>query len=99
MNHFKSILLALILGFVSVTGWASPIDINTATAEQFASTMKGVGPNKAQAIVQHRAQHGPFKHIEELTQVRGIGKKTIEVNRTVITVHVGDSSSSSQSTQ
>ncbi len=99
MTNLKSVLLALILGLVSATGWASPIDINTATAEQFAATMKGVGPNKAQAIVQYREQHGPFKRVEELTQVRGIGKKTIEVNKTVITVNMEADPSGSQTSQ
>ena len=99
MTHFKSILFAIVLGLVSFAGWASPIDINTATAEQFAATMKGVGPNKAQAIVRYRDQHGPFKRIEELTQVRGIGEKTIEINRGTIMVKMDTAPSTAPATQ
>lgn len=84
LNYF---LLAIFAFLLSInTGWAAAIDINTADAEQIASVMKGVGTNKAEAIVLYRQQHGPFRSVDDLSLVRGIGKKTIEINRDVIMV-------------
>lgn len=50
------------------------IDINTADAEQLVK-LKGVGPVLAQRIIEHREQNGPFKSIDEIKNVRGIGEK------------------------
>ena len=54
---------------------AAPVDVNTASAKQIAKSLKGVGLNKAAAIVQFRNDNGPFTSIDELKQVRGIGSK------------------------
>lgn len=56
------------------------ININTASAETLASELKGVGKSKAQAIVAYRNQHGPYKTIGEITDVKGIGKGILERN-------------------
>ena len=56
------------------------ININTANAEQLAQ-LSGVGPAKAAAIVDYRDTNGPFKSVDELAQVRGIGEATIDKNR------------------
>lgn len=50
------------------------LDINNATVEQL-QTLKGIGPAKAQAIVEDRELKGNFKHIEDLKRVKGIGEK------------------------
>lgn len=52
------------------------IDVNTATAEEL-DALPGIGPVKAQAIVDWRTQHGPFRYPEDLIRVRGIGEKTL----------------------
>lgn len=53
------------------------IDINTATAEEFAG-LKGIGKKKAEAIVKLREkQGGKFSSVEDLLKVKGIGKKTL----------------------
>lgn len=49
-----------------------PIDINTAGPEEL-QDLKGIGPALAQRIVDYRAEHGPFRNIEELKNVSGIG--------------------------
>ncbi len=54
------------------------ININTATAEELAEGLKGVGPAKADAIIQFRELHGAFKTIEDLKQVSGIGDAMAE---------------------
>ena len=55
---------------------AAPIDINTAD-EASLKTLQGLGPAKAKAIVAYRQQHGPFKNLDELEKVPGIGKKNL----------------------
>ncbi|MFT9848601.1 helix-hairpin-helix domain-containing protein [Aneurinibacillus sp. REN35] len=61
------------------------VDLNTATVEQL-QTIPGIGPRKAEAIVQYREEHGPFKTIDSLTGVAGIGAKTVEKMRAGIFV-------------
>lgn len=60
---------------------AGPVNINTADAETISAELKGVGLAKAQAIVAYRKQNGPFKTRAELTAVKGIGARTVEINR------------------
>ncbi|MGI0115177.1 ComEA family DNA-binding protein [Zooshikella sp. RANM57] len=57
------------------------ININTATAEQIADVLVGVGPSKAQAIVEYREEFGAFGSLDEVEQVKGIGKKTLDKNK------------------
>ncbi|WJV63676.1 helix-hairpin-helix domain-containing protein [Pectobacteriaceae bacterium CE70] len=56
------------------------VNINTATAEQLATIMNGVGLKKAQAIVTYREQNGPFTQIEQLQEVPGIGAALVGRN-------------------
>lgn len=56
------------------------ININTASAEELAQQLKGVGLSKAKAIVAYREQHGPFTEVAQLTEVKGIGQRTLELN-------------------
>jgi len=77
----RTALLCLLL--VSFGALAN-VNINTADAPTIAKELKGIGDKKAQAIVNYRKQHGPFKTIESLTEVKGIGLKTVEKNRSLI---------------
>lgn len=63
-----------------------PVDINQADAETLSRVMDGIGPKKAQAIIDYRNQHGPFHTIDELTRVKGIGAGTLSRNRGRIAV-------------
>jgi len=84
MTSIKHLICALVLA-VSLVGLAAadtaPVNINTATAEQISTALNGVGPSKAQAIVDYRELHGAFADIDELVNVRGIGLATVERNR------------------
>jgi competence protein ComEA len=66
---------------------AAPIDLNRATAEEL-QQLPGVGPVTSQRIVAARAA-GPFKTVDELRRVSGIGAKTLEKLRPFITVGSG----------
>ncbi len=73
-------LLVSLLFLVALTGGvvaaAEKVNINTASVEEFV-TLKGIGPAKAKTIVEYRKENGPFKTIEQLAEVRGIGPKTL----------------------
>jgi len=60
---------------------AGPVDVNTADASTLARELDGIGLSKAQAIVEYRKEHGPFKGPEDLARVKGVGDKTVERNR------------------
>lgn len=93
MKNIKQVLLAIILAMVSFAAWAVPVDINHADAETLAAELTGVGAAKAQAIVAYRETNGPFRRVDDLTKVKGIGVKTVEKNRSnlVIETHKTDS--------
>jgi len=55
------------------------VDINTASAAELA-TLPGIGDSKAKAIVEYRAAD-PFRSVEDLKKVKGIGDKTFEALR------------------
>lgn len=76
--------LVLVLGIGNAAFAADPVDVNTATAEQLAEALNGVGESKAEAIVEYREANGPFTHIDELINVRGIGMATVDKNRDMI---------------
>ena len=56
------------------------VSINSASADDLARAMNGVGLKKAQAIVGYRDEYGPFKTIDDLKQVPGIGSALVERN-------------------
>lgn len=52
------------------------LDLNTATVAEL-DALPGVGPGRAQAIVNYRTQSGPFRAVDDLLKVKGIGDKTL----------------------
>jgi competence protein ComEA len=63
---------------------AKKININQASVEEIA-VLKNIGPKYAERIVQYRETNGPFKSPEDLMKVKGIGSKTLELNKELIT--------------
>lgn len=53
------------------------VAINIATKEEI-ETIVGIGPTKAESIIRYREQKGPFKKLEDLLEVEGIGEKSLE---------------------
>nr|WP_243645831.1 helix-hairpin-helix domain-containing protein [Reinekea marinisedimentorum] len=62
------------------------VDINKDSAEKMSDLLNGVGPKKAQAIVDYRDANGPFLSADELANVPGIGSATVNKNREAIVV-------------
>ncbi|MFP8966185.1 ComEA family DNA-binding protein [Pokkaliibacter sp. CJK22405] len=85
MKGLRFLLAGISLAFSSLS-FAAPVDINTATAQELAQALTGIGEKKAQAIVEWRTAHGSFSSVEELTQVKGIGQATVEQNRDNLTL-------------
>lgn len=75
----KALLLSLCL-FAANAFANEVVNINTADAQTLSRVLVNVGPAKAQAIIDYREQNGPFKSVEELANVRGIGLATVERN-------------------
>jgi len=85
MKLLKKGLLVLLLAMASpMAALAAPVNVNTADAETISNALQGIGMAKAQAIVEYRETHGPFKSLDDLTLVKGIGERTVEINRSDI---------------
>ena len=80
-NLSQSLLVLLFAVALPLAANAGPVDINTADAATISAELQGVGMSKAQAIVDYRKSHGPFKSYDDLTLVKGIGVRTVEINR------------------
>ncbi len=81
----KSLLTFILTGLFCMACWAADlVNVNTASAEELAAALKGVGATKAAAIIEYRNANGKFMHIDELVNVKGIGIRTVDINREVI---------------
>ena len=61
------------------------VDINTADAKLL-ETLPGIGETRAEAIIHHREEHGPFKRVDDIVAVPGIGSATLEGLRDLVEV-------------
>ena len=78
--------LLLAFAFALWSGAAlAALNLNTATKEELIA-LPGIGPAKAQAILDYRNAHGSFKSVEELKDVKGIGAKRFEKLKGELTV-------------
>ena len=80
---FRALVLALVT-HCSVA-FAASVNINTASHDELVA-LSGIGPAKAQAIIDYRKAHGPFKSVDDLKNVKGIGAKRLEKLRGEISV-------------
>jgi len=81
----KSLVTLLVTGLFSIWAWAvQPVNINSASAEEIAEALKGIGLSKAEAIVNYRSENGQFKHVDELVNVNGTGIRPVDINREYI---------------
>ena len=64
------------------------VNLNTASVEEL-TALPGIGPSYAKRIVDYREKNGPFKKVEDLLNVQGIGEKTFEKLRDRVTISSG----------
>ena len=81
MKKLSNLLIVIYILLSSSLAFSAPVNINTADATTIAINIKGVGVKKAQAIIQYRKTNGPFKRVDDLVKVKGIGAKLLEKNR------------------
>jgi len=84
----KSLITAVALAIVALPAlsFAGQVNINTADAETISAELNGIGLSKARAIVEYRKKHGPFRSVDDLSLVKGIGERTVEKNRADILI-------------
>ena len=88
MHPLKAFLLGFLFALAIMPPMAhadTAININTASRQELRE-LDGIGAVRAEAIVSYRLENGPFLRIEDITNVHGIGQKTLDANRTRITV-------------
>jgi len=83
----KKLLFGLLVAIfmLGAQAWAAvTVNINTASSQQL-QQVQGIGPKTAALIVAYRDEHGTFKSVDDLLQVKGIGEKTLEKIRDELT--------------
>ncbi len=85
MKLFPKIVAVMLLSILGSV-FAGQVNINTADAETISTELNGIGLAKAKAIVAYRTKHGPFRSVDDLSLVKGIGERTVEKNRQDIRV-------------
>jgi competence protein ComEA len=85
-----SLLLTVVLMAPPLLALPAVVNINSADVETLATQLKGIGSAKAAAIVEYREKFGPFKEVEDIVLVKGIGWKMMEANRELIRLRDDD---------
>jgi competence protein ComEA len=81
-NAIRTLVQGLIVSLLPMgAALAGPVNLNSADAATLAKELDGIGPAKAQAIIEFRQKNGPFKSPEDLLKVDGIGERVLEQNR------------------
>lgn len=88
-----ALALATFAAGVAVAAGQPLLDINRADGTMIAAALTGIGPVKAQAIVDYRDVNGPFSSLDELQNVPGIGSSTLERIRGLLTLEQAGSDS------
>ena len=90
MITLRHLIPCAVLLMAAAVHAGEPVDIKTANAEALAEAIDGVGIKKARDIVTYRQKNGPFESVDELIEVSGIGRQTVDGSRENLTVKNGD---------
>ena len=85
MDILRKCIFAILLSLPVLLYAGQPININTADKELL-MTIKGVGEKRAEAIIAYRKQNGPFKSVDQLAKIKGLGQYFVDTNRDVLIV-------------
>jgi len=85
----QTLILFCCLTASLVVSASEVVDINRASAATMIENWKGIGEVKANAIVAYRKKNGPFKSIDDLTNVKGIGEGLLKNNRKLMSTNRG----------
>ena len=96
ISSSRIFLLGLAMLLTGSMLFAGPVNINTADAATLSRELKGIGMKRAQAIIEYRQKHGPFRTVDELALVKGIGPAAIAKNRDMIRTDVGQTPKGAQ---
>lgn len=102
LKYFRNVIVAVLFpvvfsfAFIS-QAHATQVDINTADAATLAQSINGIGPSKAQAIVDYRDANGPYATLDDLVKVQGIGFKTLDRIREFVIVAPASASAAASS--
>ncbi len=99
MKTLGKVILATAILLGASQSYAAPVNVNTADAATLAQNINGIGPKKAQAIVNYRKQNGPFKSVDDLVKVKGIGLKIVEKNKADLLFDTTESGKAVRSTK
>jgi competence protein ComEA len=83
---YKAVLV--VAGLMVLPAFAA-VNLNTATQSEL-EAVKGLGPAKARAIIEYRETNGNFKNLDDLDNVKGFGKSSIEKLKEELTVGSGN---------
>ncbi len=83
----KKLLLSSIIAISLLSSaFADMVNINQADITTLAENLKGIGMKKAKAIIDYREANGDFNTIDDITNVKGIGPKTLAKNRESLSI-------------
>jgi len=85
MDILKRCIFAVLLSLPILAFAGQTININTADKELLMS-IKGIGEKRAEAIIAYREKNGPFKTVDQLAEIKGVGKFFVDSNREVLVV-------------
>ena len=85
MDILRKCIFAVLLSLPVLLYAGQTININTADKELLMS-IKGVGEKRAEAIIAYRKKNGPFKSVDQLSEIKGLGQYFVDSNRDVLIV-------------
>lgn len=85
----KKFLLSLFISLAFSGIALAAVNLNTATKAELES-VKGIGPAKAESIINYRKQNGPFKKVDDLKVIKGFGDKSVDKIRDELSVSTAD---------